>query len=87
MPPIATDYIICPFTTVIDTREQAPFSVRGIKSDAKQGGKPLIIKTTVKTLTSGDYSIELASRTDWRAREKFTRPVPDSLPRPGQVRA
>ena len=58
MPPIATDYIICPFTTVIDTREQAPFSFRGIKSDAKQGGKPLIIKTTVKTLTSGDYSIE-----------------------------
>ena len=58
VPPIATDYIICPFTTVIDTREQSPFSFRGIKSDAKQGGKPLIIKTTTKTsLTSGDYSI------------------------------
>jgi len=49
--------VLCPFTVAIDTREQQPFSFRGIKADADQAGKTFIIPTVRTTLRSGDYSI------------------------------
>ena len=55
------DYVTNPFTVVIDTREQAPYSFTGIRTDPsstrKQKSLPLVIPTVVATLRSGDYSI------------------------------
>lgn len=54
--------IINPFTVLIDTGEQQPFTFQGIKTDASQGGKQLIVPTEWKALgrhpnSLGDYSI------------------------------
>lgn len=53
----ATEFIVSPFTIVIDTREQAPWSFLGIKADAKDDDKPMLVKTVQKALPTGDYSI------------------------------
>lgn len=45
---------VCPFTVLVDTREQAPWRFTGIEDD---NGKPLIISTSVIGLATGDYSI------------------------------
>lgn len=47
-----------PFTVVVDTREQIPFSFAGIRADCNQGRLPVIVQTTRKGLASGDYSVE-----------------------------
>lgn len=45
----------CPFTVIIDTREQAPWRFTAIETD---GGAPLIVPlTTDLALATGDYSI------------------------------
>lgn len=49
--------MITPFTIVIDSREQAPYSFLGLISDARDGRQPLIVPTTISGLPSGDYSI------------------------------
>jgi ERCC4-type nuclease len=49
---------VCPFTVVVDTREQAPYRFQGFKSDAKHKNRPLVIPTVRKALKTGDYSIE-----------------------------
>jgi hypothetical protein len=46
------------FQIVIDSREKTPFLFHGLKADAAQGRRPLMVATTVKGLPSGDYSIE-----------------------------
>ncbi len=50
---------ICPFTILIDTGEQHPFSFQGMKTDANQGNRPLIVRTERTALgpTWGDYTI------------------------------
>jgi DNA excision repair protein ERCC-4 len=58
--------VICPFTVVIDTREQFPFLFNEFRADSKylrvRQGKRIIpalhIPTTTRTLSTGDYSIE-----------------------------
>lgn len=50
--------VVCPFTVIVDTREQAPYRFMGLKSDAKDKNCPLIIPTVRATLKTGDYSIE-----------------------------
>lgn len=55
--------VLCPFTVIIDTREQAPYQFRTFKADAKyktQSGiaRPLYIPTETATLRTGDYSIK-----------------------------
>ena len=52
------DYLLCPFTVIVDSREQAAFSFRGFKADAKDRRRPLVVRTVVQGLPSGDYSIE-----------------------------
>lgn len=52
------DCVVCPFTVIVDTREQHPFSFRDIKADAPHKGIPFIVKTSAKGLSTGDYSIE-----------------------------
>lgn len=43
---------------VIDTREQKPFTFKGIICDKIDGGGELIVTTKRGTLRSGDYSLE-----------------------------
>ena len=51
------DLIFCPFTVIIDTREQIPFSFMGMNVVKGQTRHPLLVKTVSMTLESGDYSI------------------------------
>lgn len=46
-----------PFLVAVDTREQLPFAFAGLRTDAKDGGVPLIVTTELTTIPSGDYSI------------------------------
>lgn len=53
-------YTVAPFTVVIDSREQAPFSFKGFTADGGGRGKPplpLVVPITVAALATGDYSI------------------------------
>jgi len=52
------DFVTCPFTIVIDSREQAPYLFTGFRTPKSQGAKPILVNTVVKALASGDYSIE-----------------------------
>lgn len=52
------DYLLCPFTVIVDSREQSPFTFRGFRGDASQKRRPLVVRTVVAGLASGDYSIE-----------------------------
>ena len=52
------NFIIVPYTVIIDTREQSAYDFRNLKADKKDGGGPLLIKTDRKALATGDYSIE-----------------------------
>lgn len=55
---IDTNPIINPFTVVIDTREQHPYTFNGFTEDSAKKYRPLVIHTTVRGLLSGDYAIE-----------------------------
>lgn len=46
-----------PYTVVIDSREQHPYSFQGIKADANRSHLPLIVPVQVAGLRTGDYSI------------------------------
>jgi ERCC4-type nuclease len=46
-----------PFTVLIDTREQHPYRFEGLRSDAREGRRPLAVQTERATLRSGDYSL------------------------------
>lgn len=46
-----------PCTVVVDTREQHPYAFAHIPADAHQGEGLLAIRTEVRTLRSGDYSL------------------------------
>ena len=47
-----------PYCLVIDSREKTPFTFAGVKCDARDGGRPLAVRTVVRGLPSGDYSVE-----------------------------
>lgn len=54
--------IINPFTILVDSAEQQPFTFQGIKTDADQGGKELIVPVEWQSLgrhphSLGDYSL------------------------------
>lgn len=51
-------YTIAPFTILVDTREQAPFSFRGFSADAKDSRCPLVVPVKTETLQTGDYSLD-----------------------------
>lgn len=55
--------IICPFKILVDTGEQQPFTFQGLRCDADQNYRPLIIETEWRALGRhpdglGDYSID-----------------------------
>lgn len=51
------EFKLCPFTVIIDTREQAPFHFRTLKADADSGRVPLVVEVERKGIPTGDYSI------------------------------
>jgi ERCC4-type nuclease len=55
---VAEDCYVCPYTIVIDSREQRPFLFTGIRSDARCGGRVLAVPLVRRGLVSGDYSLE-----------------------------
>jgi ERCC4-type nuclease len=52
------DYEITPYTIIVDSREQSPYSFKGFKCDAAKKGRPLLVCTEVAGLKSGDYSLK-----------------------------
>lgn len=50
--------LVTPYSVIIDTREQSPYAFVGLHADARQGGRPLSIPLVMRTLRSGDYSLE-----------------------------
>lgn len=51
------EFAHCPFTVIIDTREQAPYAFTEIEQLSRYGGGVLIIPIQKKALATGDYSI------------------------------
>lgn len=51
---------VAPFTILVDSMEQHPFTFRGIAQDADRGGRPLIVPCEFRHLgtSMGDYSID-----------------------------
>lgn len=56
--PIAEQPLVIPFTTIIDTREGAPYSFQEFTADKKDHERKLVIPTKFACLKTGDYSIE-----------------------------
>ena len=52
--------VTLPFIVLVDKQEQQPFTFQGLRSDADQGHRPLIVPVRISSLgpTHGDYSIE-----------------------------
>lgn len=55
--------LICPFTIIVDTAEAHPYTFQGLRSDAADDSRPLIVPTESRSLgrfpdSLGDYSIE-----------------------------
>ena len=56
---MVTDSIHIPaFTIAIDGRENSPYHFRGLRTDAKDGRRPLAVRTEYAHLKTGDYSIK-----------------------------
>lgn len=49
---------LCPFTILVDSREQAPYQFDSIIGDYRDDYAPLIVTTKKKGLTVADYSID-----------------------------
>ena len=54
----AKEYHELPFTIIVDSREQHPYSFQGLRSDADKKGLPLVVPVEVMGLKTGDYSIQ-----------------------------
>jgi ERCC4-type nuclease len=56
--PIGERPLEVPFTVLIDSRENAPYGFQGLRADAKDHHRELIIETKWQGLPTGDYSID-----------------------------
>lgn len=54
----ATRSLLCPFTIVVDTREQRPYTFAAVVSDARHAYRPWDVPLHGATLGQGDYSIQ-----------------------------
>lgn len=52
-----TESIVCPFTVLVDKREKAPYRFDGIRADASQQHRPIIVTAEWMHLATGDYTI------------------------------
>ena len=50
--------LICPFAVLVDSREQLPYSFAGLRADACDHYRPLVVELRGATLSEGDYSVE-----------------------------
>jgi hypothetical protein len=55
--------VLCPFTIYVDTAEQEPFTFAGMRADADQQHRPLVVITESRALgrhpdSLGDYSLD-----------------------------
>lgn len=55
--------VICPFTVLIDSAEHSPFTFAGLRTNAADGNRPLIVPTQFASLgrfpdSLGDYSLD-----------------------------
>lgn len=55
---VPADAVLNPFTVIVDTREQLPYTFPGLVTDAKAGRKSLFVPTRELGLPAGDYSID-----------------------------
>jgi ERCC4-type nuclease len=53
----SVDLAICPFTILVDDREQLPWRFGGIASSVGTSGAPIAVKTVRRRLDTGDYSL------------------------------
>lgn len=53
----SVEQVQCPFSVVIDSREQRPFDFSGLRCDADQDHLPLVVPTRRIALPNGDYSL------------------------------
>jgi len=51
------DLVVCPFTVVVDSREQRPYEFRDIISGAFRRPVPVEVPTMRSSITVGDYSV------------------------------
>jgi hypothetical protein len=49
--------LVTPYTVVVDNREQQPFVFTGLRGDAIQGQRNLLVRTVTRCLPAGDYSL------------------------------
>lgn len=49
---------VAPFTVVVDNREQSPFAFQNLPARTDARGRALVVRTVVKYLPTGDYSID-----------------------------
>lgn len=52
-----TDGEVCPFTVLIDTREQTPFTFRAMSVGTGSHARPLLVPTERAGLPTGDYTV------------------------------
>jgi hypothetical protein len=55
--PEPLDTVVCPFTILVDGREKAPYRFEGIRADAGQQRRPMLVTTEWQHLVTGDYTI------------------------------
>ena len=54
---VAGNSLMAPFRILVDTQEKLAYTFPGIRTDAKQGRRPLFVPLEACSLYSGDYSI------------------------------
>lgn len=52
------DYVLAPYTIIVDTREQAGYKFTGFRADSRRGYAPLVVPIEMAALKSGDYSLK-----------------------------
>ena len=50
--------IFNPFTILVDSREQKPYTFKGLTADARHRHRPMVVETEWFALKQGDYSIK-----------------------------
>ncbi len=57
-PPLPAEIAVkCPFTVIVDTREQQPYTFAGLRTNADQGNKLIRVPIVREALGVGDYGI------------------------------
>lgn len=55
---VQSNRLPCPYTILVNDREQRPYTFQGLHADDAVGNRPLAVTTKRAKLIAGDYSIE-----------------------------